>query len=71
MKAYLFSDNKGIGKAVDIPAEMKDEVKSLHDSLVEDIAEADDELMNKYLEAGELSDEELNTGLKKSVSSEV
>ena len=69
MKAYLFSDNKGIGKAVDIPAEMKDEVKSLHDSLVEDIAEADDELMNKYLEAGELSDEELNTGLKKGVSS--
>jgi elongation factor G len=69
LKAYLFSDNKGIGKAIDIPAEMKDEVKSLHDSLVEDIAEADDELMNKYLEAGELSDEELNTGLKKGVSS--
>jgi elongation factor G len=69
MKAYLFSDNKGIGKAVDIPAEMKDEVKSLRDSMVEDIAEADDELMNKYLEAGELSDEELKTGLKKGVSS--
>jgi len=69
MKAYLFSDNKGIGKAVDIPAEMMDEVKSLRDSMVEDIAEADDELMNKYLEAGELSDEELNTGLKKGVSS--
>ena len=69
MKAYLFSDNKGIGKAVDIPAEMKDEVKSFRDSMVEDIAEADDELMNKYLEAGELSDEELKTGLKKGVSS--
>jgi elongation factor G len=69
LKAYLFSDNKGIGKAIDIPAEMEDEVKSLHDSLVEDIAEADDELMNKYLEAGELSDEELKTGLKKGVSS--
>jgi elongation factor G len=69
MKAYLFSDNKGIGKPVDIPAEMKDEVKSFRDSMVEDIAEADDELMNKYLEAGELSDEELNTGLKKGVSS--
>jgi len=37
--------------------------------MVEDIAEADDELMNKYLEAGELSDEELKTGLKKGVSS--
>ncbi len=69
MKAYLFSDNKGIGKAVDIPGEMKDEVKSFRDSMVEDIAEADDELMNKYLEAGELSDEELKTGLKKGVSS--
>ena len=69
MKAYLFSDNKGIGKAVDIPAEMKDEVNSFHDSMVEDIAEADDELMNKYLEAGELSDEELKKGLRKGVSS--
>ena len=68
LKAYLFSDNQGLGKAIDIPAEMKDEVKSLRDSMVEDIAESDDELMNKYLEAGELSDEELKTGLKKGVS---
>jgi elongation factor G len=68
-KAYLFSDNKGIGKAVDIPAEMMNEVKSLRSTMVEDIAEADDELMNKYLEAGELSPEELKTGLKKGVTS--
>ncbi len=69
LKAYLFSDNKGIGKAIDIPEEMKDDVKILRDSMVEDIAESDDELMNKYLEAGELSDEELKIGLKKGVSS--
>ncbi len=69
MKAYMFSDNKGAGKAVDIPAEMKDDVKMMRDSMVEDIAEADDDLMNKYLEAGELSDEELKAGLKKGVSS--
>ncbi len=69
MKAYLFSDNKGIGKAVDVPADMKDDVKLLHDSMVEDIAESDDELMNKYLESGELSDEELKAGLKKGVAS--
>ncbi|HNZ65340.1 MAG TPA: elongation factor G [Smithella sp.] len=69
MKAYMFSDNKGSGKAVDIPAEMKDDVKMMRDSMVEDIAEADDDLMNKYLEAGELSDEELKAGLKKGVSS--
>jgi len=68
-KAYLFNDNKGIGKAVDIPAEMMDEAKNLRSTMVEDIAEADDELMNKYLEAGELSPEELKTGLKKGVTS--
>ena len=48
---------------------MKDDVKTLRDSMVEDIAESDDELMNKYLETGELSDEELKIGLKKGVSS--
>jgi len=37
-KAYLFSDNKGIGKAIDIPTEMMDEVKSLRSAMVEDIA---------------------------------
>lgn len=68
-KAYLFSDNKGIGKASDIPAEMMEEAKMYRDTMVEDIAEADDDLMNKYLEAGELSPEELKTGLKKGVGS--
>ena len=68
-KAYLFSDNKGVGKAIDIPAEMMEEVKSLRSTMIEDIAEADDELMNKYLEAGELSPEELKSGFKKGVSS--
>ncbi len=69
MKAYIFSDNKGTGKIADIPAEMKDDVKLMHDSMVEDIAESDDELMNKYLESGELSDEELKKGLRKGVTS--
>jgi elongation factor G len=69
MKAYLFADNKGAGKVVDIPADMKEEVNNLRGSMVEDIAEADDDLMNKYLEAGELSADELKAGLKKGVSS--
>ncbi|MGP8153145.1 MAG: elongation factor G [Smithella sp.] len=69
MKAYLFADNKGTGKVIDIPADMMEEVNKLRGSMVEDIAEADDELMNKYLEAGELSTDELKAGLKKGVSS--
>jgi len=68
-KAYSFTDNKGIGKASDIPAEMMDEAKMFRDTMVEDIAETDDELMNKYLEEGELSAEELKAGLQKGVSS--
>src|SRR5659263_132225 len=48
MKAYTFADIKGIGKVGDIPADLMEDAKSMHSSMVEDIAEADDELMNKY-----------------------
>jgi elongation factor G len=61
MKAYL-DDGK---KASDIPAEMKDEVEAAHTELVEAAAEGEDELLEKYLESGELTDEELLRGLKK------
>ncbi len=69
MKAFTFTDTKGVGKASDIPADLLEEAKSLRASMVEDIAEADEDLMNKYLEEGELSDEELKTGLRKGVIS--
>jgi len=69
MKAYTFADNKGIGKVSDIPADLLEEANLMHSSMVEDIAEADDELMNKYLEAGELSADELKSGLRKGVVS--
>jgi elongation factor G len=68
-KAYLFSDNKGAGKATDIPADMADEAKNMRSAMVEDIAETDDDLMNKYLEAGELTAEEIKQGLRKGVTS--
>ena len=63
MKAYL--DN---GKqASDIPAELKDEADTAHMELVEAAAEGEDALLEKYLESGELTDEELMRGLKKVV----
>ena len=67
MKAFAFDDQKKATKTVDIPAGMADEVKKYHDILIEDIAETDDELMNKYLESGELTPEDLQTGLRKGV----
>jgi len=69
MKAYTFADNKGVGKAVDIPADLLEEANALRSSMVEDIAEADENLMNKYLEEGELSADEIKAGLRKGVIS--
>ena len=47
-----------------IPAELMDEAKEWHGKMVEAAAEANEELMNKYLESGELSVEEIKRGLR-------
>lgn len=49
MKAYIY-DEEGKAAVSDIPADMKDEVDGRHEALIEDIAEADDALLEKYLE---------------------
>jgi elongation factor G len=67
LKALLFDNEKKIAKTVAIPGDMAGEVKKYRDILIEDIAETDDELMNKYLEGGELSPEDLKAGLRKAV----
>lgn len=60
MKAY-----EGDGKtAKDIPAEYKAAAEEARTALVEAAAEGDDALMEKYFEAGELSQEEILKGLK-------
>jgi elongation factor G len=62
-------DGKGSGTVSDIPDEVKDEVEIRRAELVEAVAEADDELIESYLDKGELSDEEFDAGLKKGVES--
>jgi elongation factor G len=63
MKAY-----KGDGKTVvEIPAEFKEEAKSYRVALVEAAAEGEDALLEKYFENGDLSNEEVIQGLRKSV----
>src|SRR5829696_7892311 len=47
-----------------IPAELVAEAKEWHEKLVEAAAEANEELMNKYLESGQLSVEEIKKGLR-------
>ncbi len=67
-KAYLFDGEKGELKPTEVPAELVAEVASLRESLMENVAETDDDLIEKFLEEGELSEEELLAGLKKGIA---
>ena len=48
----------------EIPAELLDSAKEWRERMVESAAEANEELMNKYLESGELSVEEVKKGIR-------
>jgi elongation factor G len=48
----------------EIPAEMQAECEEMHEFLMEAAAEATEELMEKYLEEGELSEEEIKAGIR-------
>lgn len=65
MKAYM-GDGRQTGE---IPADLLEEAKAAHFEMVEDAAEGNDELMEKYLENGSLTDEEMVRGLDEVVDS--
>ena len=65
-KAYMF-DAKGKAKEADIPENMVDEIAAYREALMEQVAETEDDLIEKFLEEGELTDEELVNGLKAAV----
>ena len=48
----------------DIPADLVEEAKKWREGMVEAAAEASEDLMNKYLEEGDLSEEEITNGLR-------
>jgi len=60
-KAY-YDDPKAAG--VDVPADMVGAVTSAYETLLDAVAAADDELAERYLEEGTLTEEELGRGLK-------
>ena len=67
MKAiYWNEEDLGLTfKEEDIPADLQDLAEEYRENLVEAAAEADDELMEKYLDGSELSIEELKSGIRK------
>ncbi len=71
MKAVLSEgDGRKITKG-EIPAEVAEEAQAYRETLIEDLAEVDDELMEKYLEGEELGPEELSNALKKGMAERV
>lgn len=68
MKALIFEAGSGKISEEEIPADMMDEVESFKETLIEAAAEANDDLLGKYLEGEELSDAEIMDGIKEAAS---
>ncbi|MBR0483687.1 MAG: elongation factor G [Oscillospiraceae bacterium] len=67
MKAYMYYDDLGKDIRVEeIPDDMKEKAQEYHDSLIEHVAEQDDELMEKYFAGEELTIDEIKTCIRKS-----
>lgn len=64
--AYFYEDDLGTrSDAQEIPAEYKDKAEELRNSLIEAVAELDEELMEKYLEGEEITIPELKAAIRK------
>ena len=67
MKAYIYTNDLGTDiKVEDIPEDMKELAQKYHDDMVEHVAEQDEELMMKYLDGEELTQEEIKSCIRKS-----
>ncbi|MEW5736640.1 MAG: elongation factor G [Thermodesulfobacteriota bacterium] len=64
MKAYTY-DESGKVTVGEIPADLADEAEAQREAFIENVAEADDSLLERYLEGESLTDEELAGALRK------
>ena len=60
-------DADGKATRIDIPADMADEIAADKEEFVENIAELDDDLLEKYLEGEELTEAEIKAAFRKGV----
>ena len=66
LKAFVTAPD-GKGTEVPIPDDMKQRVEEYRGQLIEAAAESDDSLLEKYLDAGTLSEEEIQRGLREGI----
>ena len=66
MKAEIYKDELGEQiEITDIPDDMKDKAEEYRDKMLEGLAEVDDDLMEKYLDGQEISEEEIKRAIRK------
>ena len=70
MRAYMSPEGDREGDPVDIPEEIAAQAASYREQLVDAVVETDEALMERYLEEGEVSGEELAAALKDAVSND-
>jgi elongation factor G len=67
-KAFIYKDDLGKDiEETDVPADMADLVAEWRNKLMESVAETDEELVEVFLETGELSEEQLRKGIREGV----
>ncbi len=66
-KTLVFNDTSGKFTMEDLPADIADEVETMYTELVEQVAESDEDLMEKYFDQGELSEDDLRKGLREAI----
>ena len=67
MKAYVYYDELGQDERIeDIPEDMKEKANEYRQALLEHVAETDEELMEKFFEEGDLSEDEIKKAIRKS-----
>jgi elongation factor G len=68
MVAYVHGDGAAHDEPTDIPEDMQGLAEEYHDKLMDVVAETSDELMERYLEGGQISRDEMADALKKLVT---
>ncbi len=64
-KAIIYTDDLGTtSELTDIPDDLKDQAEEYRNLLIEAVAESDEELMMKYLDGEELTEQEIRTGIR-------
>ncbi len=61
-------EGNGLGKKIDVPAELAEPISQMRIKLMEAVAETDEALMNTYFDKGSLSAEEIKKGLEKGLA---